>query len=143
MEQLKTLTLKQPWASAVATRSKNVENRTWQTGYRGLIAIHAGKGWDASATEHPMVSAWGPKKPGLPAGAIVALAQLVDIHDAAMCEDDRCDAWGEWTPALETIYHWRLEHITELPEPFEYPGGLGLRKVPTDVGAELVRLAFS
>ncbi len=38
------LTVSQPHASLIADGSKFVENRTWSTGYRGLLAIHAGKG---------------------------------------------------------------------------------------------------
>ena len=38
----KALTIKQPWASAVAFAGKDIENRSWQTPYRGPLAIHAG-----------------------------------------------------------------------------------------------------
>ena len=36
----------QPWAWAIAVAGKDVENRGWSTTYRGLLAIHAGKGQD-------------------------------------------------------------------------------------------------
>lgn len=38
---MKILTLKQPWATLVATGHKMIETRSWQTSYRGLIGIHA------------------------------------------------------------------------------------------------------
>lgn len=38
----KALTIKQPWASAIAFAGKDVENRSWQCHYRGPLAIHAG-----------------------------------------------------------------------------------------------------
>lgn len=38
----KCLTIKQPWASAVAFAGKDIENRSWQCHYRGPLAIHAG-----------------------------------------------------------------------------------------------------
>lgn len=41
---MKAITISQPWASLIADGSKWVENRTWETSYRGPIAIHAGKG---------------------------------------------------------------------------------------------------
>lgn len=38
---MKTLSIKQPWASLIASGIKNVENRTWRTKHRGRIYIHA------------------------------------------------------------------------------------------------------
>jgi len=38
------LTISQPYASLIAIGQKWVENRRWETKYRGLLAIHAGKG---------------------------------------------------------------------------------------------------
>lgn len=40
--QGKGLSIVQPWATAIAFGGKDVENRTWQTHYRGPVAIHAG-----------------------------------------------------------------------------------------------------
>ena len=44
----KALTIAQPWATLVAIGAKQIETRSWQTNYRGDIAIHAGKGLVAS-----------------------------------------------------------------------------------------------
>lgn len=38
---MKALSIKQPWATLIASNIKNIENRTWQTKYRGRIYIHA------------------------------------------------------------------------------------------------------
>jgi hypothetical protein len=43
MAWIRALTLWQPWASAVIIGGKDVENRTWSTGYRGPLVIHAAK----------------------------------------------------------------------------------------------------
>lgn len=40
---MKALTLTQPWASLVAMGVKGYETRSWQTSYRGPLAIHAAK----------------------------------------------------------------------------------------------------
>ncbi len=48
---MKTITLKQPWASLVANGYKKYEFRSWKTKYRGDILIHAGKGIDKDAIE--------------------------------------------------------------------------------------------
>ncbi len=40
---MKAITVRQPWAWLIF-HGKPVENRDWWTGYRGPLAIHAGKG---------------------------------------------------------------------------------------------------
>lgn len=38
---MKALSIRQPWAWAIVHCGKDVENRTWYTGYRGEVLIHA------------------------------------------------------------------------------------------------------
>ncbi len=40
---MKTLTVKAPWVWCIFHASKNIENRTWKTDYRGPLLIHMGK----------------------------------------------------------------------------------------------------
>lgn len=40
---MKALSIRQPWAWLITHGYKVVENRTWETFYRGPILIHAGK----------------------------------------------------------------------------------------------------
>jgi hypothetical protein len=42
---MKAISVKQPWAWALF-HGKPVENRTWETDYRGELLIHASKQWD-------------------------------------------------------------------------------------------------
>jgi hypothetical protein len=39
--KIRALTIRQPWAWAIAKGYKDVENRSWQTKYKGLFLIHA------------------------------------------------------------------------------------------------------
>lgn len=65
---MKALTISQPFASLIASGEKWIENRTWETLYRGPLAIHAGKGTQyLSRTQIKQY----------PTGAIIAVAQLV------------------------------------------------------------------
>lgn len=38
---MKTITIKQPWASLIVEGIKDIENRTWPTRFRGRVLIHA------------------------------------------------------------------------------------------------------
>lgn len=38
---MKTLSVRQPWASLLVSGLKDIENRTWAPNFRGRIMIHA------------------------------------------------------------------------------------------------------
>ena len=42
---MKTLTIKQPWASLIIEGGKDIENRTRRTKHQGWILVHAGLSW--------------------------------------------------------------------------------------------------
>jgi hypothetical protein len=74
------LTLKPEWAHLVAFGRKRVENRTWQTSYRGKIWIHAGLGF--ARLDHRKMVRQGiviPPRDVLHRGEIIAVATLHDI----------------------------------------------------------------
>lgn len=48
---MKALSIKQPWAWLIVNGYKDIENRSWDTKYRGLVLIHAAK-------TKPSVSEW-------------------------------------------------------------------------------------
>lgn len=80
---MRTIVLRQPWASLVLEGKKTVELRTWQTNHRGPVLIVAGKGVDhADAKRH----GWrdGPR------GVALCVVDLVDVRAATL--DDEADA---------------------------------------------------
>lgn len=48
---MKALSIRQPWAWLIVRRYKPIENRTWATGFRGELFIHASKGMTVSEYE--------------------------------------------------------------------------------------------
>ena len=70
---MKTITIKQPWATLIAKGYKEYEFRTWKTKYRGEILIHAGKGIDQKAMKR-----FENFDLEYPQGCIIAKAQLTD-----------------------------------------------------------------
>jgi hypothetical protein len=88
---MKALSIRQPWAWLVAQGFKDIENRCWQTSYRGLFLIHAAKAWGPDerddlefakelATEAGLVIPWPAK---FECGAIVGVATIVDCVAAS------------------------------------------------------------
>jgi len=43
---MKALSIRQPWAHLITHGLKTLENRTWNTKFRGEFLIHASKGFD-------------------------------------------------------------------------------------------------
>lgn len=43
---MKAISINQPWAWLIAAGWKDIENRDWQTKYRGEVLIHTGKKFD-------------------------------------------------------------------------------------------------
>ena len=78
---MKALTVKQPWAWAIISGRKRVENRTWSTSVRGRIAIHSSKkhedDWRRLAAMLEDDAAWNACSES-PAGAILGTVELVD-----------------------------------------------------------------
>jgi hypothetical protein len=74
------LSVKQPFASEIASGKKVAEFRSWATKYRGPLLI---------------VSSKRPEVPGLPCGQAVAVVQLVSSRRSR--KDDEC-RWILWHP---------------------------------------------
>ena len=78
---MKALSIRQPWAWLICQGYKDVENRTWLTGYRGTLYIHASKKIDLAG--HWWIDKAFPKiqMPAiseLHTGGLVGLAKLID-----------------------------------------------------------------
>ncbi|WP_282084077.1 ASCH domain-containing protein [Streptomyces tendae] len=124
---MKALTIRQPWAGAIAHQSKRVENRSWKlpAKYEGArILIHAGAQPDKGAVvygEHLDVYS-----------AIIAAATITECHFsvAGTC----CGPWG-----FERTYHWTLTDVTALPEPVPAKGALGIWTVDDDTVNAVLR----
>ncbi|MGW5636676.1 hypothetical protein [Streptomyces sp. NPDC003832] len=119
---MKALTIRQPWAGAIAHQSKRVENRSWKlpAKYEGArILIHAGAQLDRQAQVYgPHLGVYG---------AVVAVATLTGCHfdtGAQVC----CSYWAQ--PGL---YHWELADVIALPEPVAARGALGFWTPGDDV----------
>jgi len=143
MDKLPCITIKQPWASAIAEchsnpDAKDIENRVSRyrrsdgkpvppTRHRGLVGIHTGKAWSTAGHRDPRVRHLlrGLTDETLPAGVIIATAQLVDVHLAAATGDRLtptcCHPWGD-----PGVWHLVLADVVRLADPVPTRGALGL-----------------
>ena len=82
---MKALSMRQPWAWLITNGYKDIENRSWNTSYRGLVLIHAGKQIDTdfSYVTATTILGWSDENwpnPGeFKKGGIIGYAHLVDV----------------------------------------------------------------
>ncbi|MFI6228574.1 hypothetical protein ACIBCR_14835 [Micromonospora echinospora] len=140
---MKSITIRQPWASAIAldhANAKRIENRVRPTSYRGLVAIHAGKTPDVAADRDPRIVRLFGRDPrvGMPVGAVIAVAELIDCHQAVWEKASQlcCAPWGE--DYLPRAWHLVLDNVRCLPQPVPARGALSVPwTLPADVAAQV------
>lgn len=150
------ISLWQPWATAVALKSKEYETRHWSTDYRGPLVIHAAKRlvrsemellrcryfWRAALKLPPNLTIWG----RVPFGALVAVCDLTGcfpteeirpgyLDQPRICSDPAHGGVGTWTERdmgnFESgRFAWHLENVQALPEPIPFKGAQGFFRVP-------------
>jgi len=72
---MKVLSIKPPWAYAIIYGGKDIENRNWNTTYRGRFYVHCSGNPDKNAP--PEVWALMPKD--APTGGIIGSVELEDV----------------------------------------------------------------
>lgn len=137
---MKTLTIKQPWATLIAHSEKMIETRSWKTSYRGPLLIHAGKKIEADICRmHPFTDILSKHnivlEQDMPVGVIIAKCELVAcqkiIEDDGICGttdghllikgNEYC--FGDYTPGR---YAWIFQNIKLIDEPIPAKGKLSL-----------------
>ena len=144
---MKALSLTQPWASLVAAGAKRIETRSWNTAWRGWMAIHAAKDFPRSAQvlalgdpfRQALEAAGYRRAESLPTGAIIAVGFLRDVYrfgpDAGRHAGATERAFGDFSPGR---YGFRLDSVAKLRRPIPCRGTLGIWNVPAAI-ADLVR----
>lgn len=132
---MKTLTLKQPWATLIADGFKVIEIRTWGTEYRGPLAIHAGKGEDingllaALAVLKPEERGAFERRVVADKGRIIAESRLVAVEPYVRFDDfarDGSKHLNHEDNYEQGLFGWFLENVMRLVEPVNVRGQLGL-----------------
>jgi hypothetical protein len=129
---IKAVSIKQPWANLIAYGLKDIESRTWQTNYRGPLAIHASKKVDQAGVEW-LKGYFLPdeiNKFEKSRGAIIGICNLKNIYRYSS-ERAFLDHFDRHFVPLNAMvkYGWELSNITPLDFPIPYRGALGLFEI--------------
>lgn len=142
---MKAISIIQPWATLIAHGEKRIETRSWQTSYRGLIAIHASRLTDEAedfCVDIPVAAELlvqhGYELPGdkpggsLPWGSIVAIADLFDIVPTGHTSNYPVQEYllGDHSRGR---FAWRLRNVARLEKPVPCRGRPGIWDVPAEL----------
>lgn len=122
---MKTLTIKQPWATLIMQGDKRFEFRSWPVKYRGELLIHAGKTIDKKSAER--LKKYLPEK--LPTGQILGKVKLVDCikcdeNFKSVCMKENEDIYAK--SPFDESYAWQLTDVEVFKEPIVVNGKLSL-----------------
>ena len=73
---MKALSIMQPWAWLICAGHKDIENRSWSTGFRGPVLIHAGKKFDV-----PTLREVWRTSPYMHDGRAVTIYEVIKTHN--------------------------------------------------------------
>lgn len=115
---MRALSIRPPWAHAIAHLGKRCENRGWATRYRGPILIHASSTIRlADFRQLERIVGYEVDRDSCERGAIIAVAQLVDCIPVDRVADS---PWATGPVA------WILDDVRLLAKPIRLRGKLGL-----------------
>jgi hypothetical protein len=140
---MKCLSIRQPWATLIVLGAKRIENRSWETKYRGPLLIHASAAldcdWNAVLEPGELI---GPDeevevKGGrfvLPAINSLPLSAIIGVVTLADCRrfEDLPKELQEHPFASEGCWCWVLEEPKQLAKPFPCKGQLRLWESPKE-----------
>lgn len=125
---MKSLSIKQPWASLIASGIKDIENRTWKTKFRGRIYIHASadlKLLKKTGNELYTKEQWlaTPARLTSVSSAIIGEVDIVDCvinHESIWAEKTFMYEYNEESgekPIGKPIYNWVLANAKLYDKP--------------------------
>lgn len=133
---IRAISLTQPWATLVAIGAKSIETRSWPTGYRGMLAIHAAKRFSDSdqrlCFREPFTTALmeaGFQSPSqLPRGMVIAVGRLVNCRQVTRSTELPARSSREWAFGDFDLgrWLWDLDNVEPLDPPVPAKGALGL-----------------
>lgn len=122
---MKALTILQPFATLITRGEKRVENRTWETRYRGKLLIHAGKSREMlQRGADPSLHIFG---------SVLAVARVVDCLPFDQIERGVHDRKYPWLRTHDHTFGpwcWILADVKPLTKPLPYTGRQGLFNIP-------------
>lgn len=146
-QELRLLSVRQPYAFLLVAGKKQFETRSWRTHYRGWVAIHAGLQL-APGGMRALRDLWRRcqfigEAPPFTRGAIVGLARLDAVSpttDSRLRPTRRERLLGDWTDGR---FAWRMSMPMGLRKPIPYRGRLGIPALGESLREQVAELQWA
>ena len=137
---MKALTLKEPWATAIFRYGKDIENRTWNTYYRGRILIHVSKSKPIHEDEKAFFDIC--EKIGIenPTFNLANCGLIIGSVELFATSTRHFSQYKENPWAMTDHYHWKLINPVLFDHPVPAKGRLMLWEVPASICNQLGEL---
>lgn len=136
--KMKTISIKQPWASLIINGYKEYEFRSWNTKFRGQVLIHASK-----TVEKDVLKRFEQLNLDYPTGKIIGSVNITDVIKVNKCFEDKLIKENELIYGA-TIgregYAFKIENVEKFKQPIEAKGMLGFWNYEDNDNTEIVRL---
>lgn len=131
---MKTLTIRQPWASLIVEGYKHYEFRSWKTNYRGKFYIHAGLDCDKKC-----IHLFDKYKLSYPNGAIIGEAEIVDCSLVDDSFKEKLSKENELVYAKSSGYAFVLKNIKKYEQPISCKGKLSFWEYPDAYKKDVIK----
>jgi cytochrome c-type biogenesis protein CcmH/NrfG len=128
-EEIRALSVRQPWAWCICAGVKTTENRTWSTEHRGTIAIHASTSVEVVNRIRKETGSQAMHRNNFAFGAIIGFADIVDVATYGRQHEN--------DPFAEGPYCWKLANGHFLKKPVPLPGKLNLFTLSQEIQSQL------
>lgn len=126
----RALSLHRPWAWLIMHAGKDIENRTWNTPYRGPVILHSAQSVNTAIAAELARRLGRQAAREAASTGFIGIVDLCAIHPASSC-GGQCSAWAE-----SSGMHWVLANPRPFPAPVPGPGSRGLFIPPAHVLAQ-------
>jgi hypothetical protein len=137
---VRALTIRQPYADAIAHGPKRIENRPKPLPVKYIsvpVLLHAAKAHHASGiTAIDLAQITGARTHTWPGtrSAIIAVIRFGGFHLADNNAHWCCRPWGQVATRVQPeVWHWEIREVTPLDEPVPASGALGFWTPDDDV----------
>ena len=122
-DNMKALTIKEPWATLIIEGYKKYEFRSWKTNYRGKLLIHAGL-----SLNKDMLNRCREYNLTCNNGSIIGEVDIVDciLVDSEFSKRLHEENSDVYTSDYIGLYAWKIENVIKYENPIPAKGKLGL-----------------
>lgn len=140
---MRALTVRQPYADAIAYGAKSVENRSKPLPPKHIgapVLLHAAKAAHATRITAALLSEFTGADITEWTDTRSSILAVIRFRGSHRVTEWCCRPWGQVITRVQPeVWHWEISEVIRLPQPVPASGALGFWQVPDDIAAAVQR----